>query len=156
MNILSKVITVKLIEPETPEEFEQYYALRWQLLRKPWNQLRGSEQDEKEADAYHIMAIESGHATGVARLDFPQPQLAQLRYMAVSRPNQRNGTGRTIIRHMEKYAISRSINTLFLHARENACGFYEKMGYQPVENSYVLFDTIQHIEMKKILQNNLE
>ncbi len=38
---------------------------------------------------------------------------------------------------------------LFLHARENACGFYEKMGYLPVKKSYVLFNTIQYIKMKK-------
>ncbi len=147
---------MKLIEPATPEEFEQYYALRWQLLRKPWKQPRGSEKDDNEESAYHIMALENGLATGVARLEFPQTHLAQLRYMAVSNPNQGKGIGRAIIKHMEEYAISQSVNTLFLHARENACGFYEKMGYQPVEKSYVLFDTIQHIKMKKILPNNIE
>ncbi|VAW59750.1 hypothetical protein MNBD_GAMMA11-1159 [hydrothermal vent metagenome] len=147
---------MKLIEPATPEEFEQYYALRWLLLRKPWNQPRGSEQDDQEKYAYHIMAIENRQATGVARLEFPQTHLAQLRYMAVRDSDQLKGTGRNIIRHMEKYALSRSINMLFLHARENAIGFYEKMGYQQIEKSYVLFDTIRHTKMRKILPNNIE
>jgi len=145
---------VKLIEPETPEEFEIYFELRWRMFRKPWNEPRGSEQDSKEADAYHIMAMDNERIMGVARLEFPQLHSAQLRYMAVDNSMQLRGLGREIIMHMEKYAISRSVKCIFLHARENATGFYEKMGYQHIEESYVLFDTIQHIKMQKKLQYN--
>jgi hypothetical protein len=44
---------MEIRSPETVEEFMQYYELRWRLLRKPWNQPKGSEKDEKEDEAFH-------------------------------------------------------------------------------------------------------
>jgi len=31
---------VEIVEPKTEEEFEEYYELRWQVLRKPWGQTK--------------------------------------------------------------------------------------------------------------------
>ena len=39
---------MKLRPPETAEEFDAYYNLRWMVLRAPWNQPTGSEKDEYE------------------------------------------------------------------------------------------------------------
>lgn len=32
--------------PQTRDEFFAYYDLRWQILLAPWNQPKGSEQDD--------------------------------------------------------------------------------------------------------------
>ena len=45
---------INIKEPVTEEEFEQYYILRWRILRQPWNQPRGSEKDDKENKSIHI------------------------------------------------------------------------------------------------------
>ena len=29
---------IRIIHPDTEEEFEKYHLLRWEILRKPWNQ----------------------------------------------------------------------------------------------------------------------
>ena len=34
---------------------------------------------------------------------------------------------------------------------ENAVIFYKNLGYEVVKESYILFDKIQHFEMKKVL-----
>lgn len=44
-------------QPKTKEDFEKYYDLRYRILRKPWNQPRGSEKDELEKESFHIMVL---------------------------------------------------------------------------------------------------
>ncbi len=143
--------TITLKQPSTPEEFEQYFELRWRILRKPWNEPRGSEVDEQEEDSYHIMALDENRIAGIARLQFTEPGITQLRYMAVDELYQSQGIGRLIMTHMESYAKQQSALQLFLHARENALGFYQKLGYQTIGKSYLLFDQIQHYKMIKSL-----
>ena len=144
---------ITLKQPTTPEEFEDYFELRWRILRKPWNEPRGSEIDQDEQSAYHIMALDGKRIAGVALLQFVEPRQAQLRYMAVDEHYQKQGVGRLIVEHMEVYAQSSSAQQLFFHARENAVGFYQKLGYQMIEQSYLLFGCIQHYKMSKKLQN---
>jgi len=138
-----------LASPKTDSEFEKYFELRWRILRKPWNQAKGSEQDSEENSAYHLMSIENDQIIGVARLQFTQSHSAQLRYMAVDNTYQNKGTGRSMVEHMETYARQHAANELFLHARDNALIFYEKLGYEITEKSYLLFDSIQHYKMRK-------
>ena len=46
-----------LRSPATPDEWQRYYHLRWQILRAPWQQPPGSERDDLEAQAYHLMLL---------------------------------------------------------------------------------------------------
>jgi len=141
---------MRLSSPETEQELQQYFHLRWRILRKPWGQAEGSEQDDNESSAYHVMAVENNKTVGVARLEFFN-NTAQLRYMAVDDAYQKQGIGRSIILHMEKHAKKNNAQTLFLNAREIAVGFYERQGYKVTEKSYLLFGSIQHFKMMKKL-----
>jgi len=140
-----------LCSPKTNAEFEKYFELRWRVLRKPWNQPQGSEQDAEENNAYHLMATENDKVIGVARLQFTNNNSAQLRYMAVDNNHQNKGIGRSIVKHMEAYAKQHEANELFLHARDNALMFYKKLDYELTEKSYLLFNSIQHYKMRKKL-----
>lgn len=142
---------MQIIPPETNEDFEKYFELRWRILRKPWHKLKGSEQDNEENLSYHLMAIENNQVVGVARLQSISTTEAQLRYMAVDDQYSGQGIGKAIVHAMENYAIKHKTRYIMLHARENAVGFYEKMGYEIIEKSYLLFDCIQHYQMKKEL-----
>jgi len=53
------------------------------------------------------------------------------------------------MRLMEAEAWDSGAIEIILHARENALGFYEKLGYVSVEPSHLLFGEIQHFLMKK-------
>ena len=140
-----------LCSPKTESEFEDYFELRWRILRKPWNQPQGSEQDADEDISYHLMAIDNDQVIGVARLQFTNNNSAQLRYMAVDNNYQKQGIGRSIVEHMETYAMQHKANELFLNARDNALIFYKKLGYEITEKSYLLFNSIQHYKMRKKL-----
>lgn len=138
--------------PETEQDFKQYYALRWRVLRKPWHQAKGSEQDKDESSSCHFIAVKNNTILGVARLQNISPGEAQLRYMAVDTKSSRQGIGKKIIQAIESHADKNNIHYIKLHARENAVGFYKKMGYEVTEKSYLLFDCIQHYKMKKTLR----
>ena len=134
------------------KQFEEYYELRWRVLRKPWAQPRGSEKDEMENKSIHIMACNENKIVGVARLHFNSSKEAQIRYMAVDEGYRKQGLGSMMLKRLEEIAREKGASYIILNARENAVSFYEKNGYEIIEKSYVLFGEIQHYKMKKILE----
>jgi predicted GNAT family N-acyltransferase len=147
---------IRIKQPETDEEFKDYYHLRWKLLRAPWNQPQGTETDDIEDQCFHIMALtmnedEKDKVIGVARLQFNSETEAQIRYMAIAREYERKGIGRKIMNTMEKHAGSSMCKNIVLDARQPAVDFYKKLGYKVVKKSYLLFGEIQHFRMKKEL-----
>ena len=144
---------MKIIEPNSSAEFEQYYNLRYEVLRKPWLQPKGSEKDEVDKSSIHRMIIDesNGKAVAVGRLQFNTSEEAQIRYMAVSDNYQLKGYGNIIVKTLEDIALNKGIRNIILQARENALKFYWKNGYEIIEKSYLLFDEIQHwLMVKKI------
>ena len=144
---------MKIIEPTTSEEFKKYYNLRYEVLRKPWLQPKGSERDEEEETSLHRMIIDepNGKAVAVGRLQFNTIEEAQIRYMAVSDDYQGMGYGSKIVKVLDNIAREKGSRKIILQSRENAVKFYEKNGYKIIEKSYLLFDEIQHWLMEKEL-----
>ncbi len=145
-------MSLKIIQPKTENEFKSYYQLRWDLLRAPWNQPKGSETDDIEDQCFHLMAVDDdSEVIAVARLQFNSETEAQIRYMAVTESNERQGIGRRLIETMEKHASASACKKIVLDAREPAVGFYQRLGYSIDEKSYLLFEQIQHFRMSKVL-----
>jgi predicted GNAT family N-acyltransferase len=145
-------MTINIKQPETPKDFAQYYDLRWRVLRAPWQQPVGSEKDSLEDSCYHILACNTANTViGVGRLQFNSASEAQIRYMAVDPAHHRNGVGRMLVAALEKIALENTRRHIILDAREPAVGFYEKLGYAVTEKTYLLFDSIQHFRMQKML-----
>ena len=145
---------MKIIEPNSSAEFEQYYNLRYEVLRKPWLQPKGSEKDDGDKSSIHRMIIDesNGKAVAVGRLQFNTSEEAQIRYMAVSDNYQLKGYGNIIVKTLEDIALKKGIRNIALQARENTLKFYWKNGYEIIEKSYLLFDEIQHWLMVKELK----
>ena len=72
----------EVITPKTKTEIEQYYRLRWLLLRRPLGGRRGSEIDELEKTSFHRAIVRDKMIIGVGRIQFTD-NIAQIRYMAV-------------------------------------------------------------------------
>lgn len=145
-----KQIIIK--EPQTPKEFEAYYLLRYEVLRKPWDQPLGSERDDQDPECIHAIALdENDIILGVCRLQSNSKTEVQLRYMGVNKIAQGLGIGKQMIHFMEEKARSIGAETMILQAREEAVDFYKKCGYSIVEKSYLMWDKIQHYLMKKKL-----
>lgn len=138
--------------PENSAEWLAYYDLRYRVLRAPWGQVKGSEQSPDEAKHQHFAFFdEQAKILGVGRLDLIDHQTAQIRFMAVDQDEQYNGIGKNLMRHMELAAKASGVQEIILHAREIALPFYNKLGYQLVEKSHLLFGEIQHFLMRKKL-----
>ncbi|MDB4409524.1 GNAT family N-acetyltransferase [Gammaproteobacteria bacterium] len=141
---------MKVIEPLTPEDYQHYYHLRWKVLRAPWNQPRGSEQDDMEKSSHHLMVVDNNHdVIAVGRLHFNSIREAQFRYMAVDTRQQRRGAGTLLLRVMERKAIELGADCIVLDAREHALRFYHKHGYQAEGPGQTLFNSIPHVKMRK-------
>jgi predicted GNAT family N-acyltransferase len=141
--------SIKIIEPQTKEQFEAYYLLRYEVLRKPWNQPPGSEKDEQENESFHFMALKNNEAVGVCRLQFNTSIEAQIRYMGVKENVKGSGIGKKLISFAEEKAKAKNAEKVILQAREIAVDFYKKCGYSVVEKSYLMWGKIQHYLMKK-------
>lgn len=148
--MLKTIPNYKIIEPSTQEEFEAYFQLRWEVLRKPWNMAKGSEKDELENKSLHGMIIEeNGNCIATCRLNLLPEKQAQIRYMAVSEKYQGKGLGSMIISFIEEKAKTSGAEKIILHARENAVSFYKSNNYEIVEKSYMMWGCIQHYLMYK-------
>jgi predicted GNAT family N-acyltransferase len=142
---------MELITPHTDSEWKAYYALRYNVLREPWNQPLGSEILTDEQDAIHIMAVENNQVLGVARMHESASKQGQVRCVAVATDQQGKGIGKAIMSALETQAQAKGWNEIVLEARENAVPFYKSLGYQIEQESYLLFGEIQHYRMKKAL-----
>ncbi len=143
---------IDIIQPRTREAFEQYYHLRWQILRQPWQQPPGSEQDELESSAIHAMAVTTGgKVVGVARLHRESARLGQIRYMAVHPGHRRNGIGSALLAYLETAARNMACKVIRLNARKDVEAFYRQHGYRCLGPGPVLFGQIEHSRMEKEL-----
>jgi predicted GNAT family N-acyltransferase len=141
--------------PECNEEYERYYALRWKLLREPWEQPRGSEKDDLENQSHHLMALdENGSPVAVARIHFNSRGEAQIRYMAVEPAYQGKRIGTRLLKKLEAHAQTLGATSIVLHARQPSVGFYEKSGYTVSGPAHILFGSIPHVAMRKRLGGN--
>ena len=142
----------KVIEPITAEEFEEYFYLRWRILRKPWNQPAGSEVDLHEEESIHgLIMNENEEAIAICRIQMNDRFTAQVRYMAVLDKYRTKGLGRKILYYLEAKAKLMGAQRVYLDARENAVDFYKSCDYKIIRTSYLLFGEIQHYGMEKYL-----
>ena len=135
----------------TAAELQACFDLRWQVLRAPWQQPRGSEQDDKETNAFHVMALINNTVVGVGRVHRTANQQTQIRYMAVLSDFQHCGIGTALLLALETKAREWQAKTILLNARENARGFYQLHHYQITGPAPTLFDSIDHVKMEKLL-----
>lgn len=140
----------RLTTPCSEAELERYFELRWELLRAPWGQPRGSERDEFEDTAFHVLAEDAaGGAIGVGRLHRLDKHVGQIRYMAVVDTWRGRGVGTAILGRLEQQAMQWQLHVIQLHAREPAVNFYRHHGYSTIAPSHTLFGAIPHMLMSK-------
>ena len=136
--------------PQSSQDWQDYYQLRWQVLRAPWQQPRGSEQDDLEQDSEHrFIRNTQGEVLGVARLHFNNHQQAQVRYMAVAEQARNQHIGSRLLHELELIAWTQDAEQLVLFARERALAFYQRHGYEVVEKAHLAYGDIQHFKMVK-------
>ena len=144
---------MKVSEPVTKEDFEKYFRLRYEILRKPWSQPMGSEKDLLENTAVHAMIkTDSGEVIACGRLQMNSPGEAQVRSMAVHPDYRGNNYGGLVLNYLEQKAKEKGAEKIILQAREKALSFYKRNGYELVEKTHLMFGEVQHYLMQKFLK----
>ncbi len=138
--------------PDSEILWKQYYQLRYDILRKPWQQGDGSEKDPTDETSTHAAAINNNDTVAVGRLHLVDSETAQVRYMAVSDNYQGKGMGGKVLQYLELEGKKLGAKKIILQARENAVNFYLAKGYTITGDGILLFGVIPHKWMEKNLE----
>jgi len=107
---------VNIQPPKTKKDFNDYYYLRWFVLRKDFEDNLESSKDELEGNSFHVMALYKGEVIGVGRIHKIDNQSSQIRYMAIDCNYRGFGIGNLIllklIKNAKLYRLKGDINTI--------------------------------------------
>lgn len=142
-------MALKIIDHGSPE-YQKMVKLRDDILRKPLGLGFAPGELEKEKENMLIGAFEEDEMLGCCMLVEENPKVVRLRQMAVLNDLQGKGIGRALMNFAENLARDRGYKILSMHARKNATGFYEKMGYKVASDEFTEV-TIPHVVMEKEL-----
>jgi len=142
-------MALKIIDYGTAE-YKQVLKLRDEVLRKPLGLNFSNDELEQEKNHMHMAAYEDDRMLGCCMLVKEDPETVRLRQMAVVNDVQGKGIGRALMQFAENLARDRGYKRITMHARKNAVGFYERMGYKKLGEEFEEI-TIPHIVMEKEL-----
>lgn len=142
-------MALKIIEHGSPE-YQLMITLRDNILRKPLGLTFNANELENEKNNVLIGAFDDDDILGCCMLVEENPGTVRLRQMAVLNDLQGKGIGRALMTFAENIARDRGYKILSMHARKNAAGFYEKMGYKVTSDEFTEV-TIPHYVMEKVL-----
>ena len=149
------MLNYNIVTPKSEEDYNDYYYFRWKYLRKPLNKKLGSERDNIENKGIHKMIKnKQGFIIAVGRIHWVSSICAQIRYFAVDKDYRKDGIGTYLMEYFEEISFSEKKEHIILNARENSLPFYEKLGYNIIEKTNLLYGKIQHYKMKKMIQSN--
>ncbi|MFT3706967.1 MAG: GNAT family N-acetyltransferase [Archangium sp.] len=148
-------IVIKPIENEG--ELMQALAIREIVFIEEQSVPESLERDADDAVAFHMLALQGGHAIGTGRLVVlttpPHHETGawgRVGRMAVLQSNRKGGTGSKLLTALEVEAKKRSLVGIMLHAQLSAMEFYKRHGYEP--HGAVFEEAgMPHLEMKKKL-----
>lgn len=143
---------IKIIDHNS-KEYNQMIGLRFEVLRKPLGLDFKEQELARETEDILIGSFEEDDMLACCILT-NQPGEAltlKLRQMAVRNNLQGKGVGRQMLNFAETITRDLGNATLMMHARIEAIGFYEKVGYKKVGDLFQEV-TIPHYRMEKALR----
>ena len=142
---------IEIKSPKTEKDFNDYYHLRWFVLRKDFENNLESSKDELESNSSHVMAVYNQKVIGVGRIHKVDDKNSQIRYMAIDSNFRRLGIGNLILSELIRIARLEKQKYIILHSREKAIKFYKKNNFILIRKSHLLYDKIQHYLMQREL-----
>lgn len=133
------------------DAYERAWQLRHAVLRKPLGLSLDTSERLAEAEQRHfgLMTDDLELAACISAVPLPDGT-AKLRQMSVNPSLQGTGLGRMLLANVETQLAAEGFHHLYMHARDSAIGFYQKLGYQMEGDPFVEV-TIPHVRMSKSL-----
>jgi len=131
-------------------EYDEMVALRHKILREPLG-LSFSEQDLEKDKQDLLLALFMPRTHKMIACCILTPldkKYVKLRQMAVDDSLQKGGMGTAMLSFAEYVATKEGFESITLHAREIAVGFYQKYDYSIIGDKF--FEVgIPHYKMEK-------
>jgi predicted GNAT family N-acyltransferase len=148
---------IAIVQVRDEGELFQALAIREVVFIEEQGVPEGLERDADDASAFHVLALNGGHAIGTGRLVMlaePPPgesgQWGRIGRMAVLSSDRKSGVGAKLLTALEAEARKRGLNGIKLHAQLSAMEFYKLHGYEP-DGAVFEEAGMPHLEMKKSL-----
>jgi predicted GNAT family N-acyltransferase len=132
-----------------PAEMDAALALRYEVFCREQGVPAHEEQDGRDRDGLHLVAVANGELLGTCRLLFVGPTV-QFSRLAVARPARRQGIATALLELAEAEARAGRARRLVLHAQTYAQSLYEQAGYRPRGRVFVEAN-IEHVAMERVL-----
>ncbi len=145
------MLQLNIHEVNNQQELEEMFDQRWLVLRSPLGMEKGSERDNHEDAAVHLVGMCDRKIIASARLRELSPELGSISYVAVLPEFQNQGIGTKMIQNLIGKAQDKNLKAVRLMSRINAIKFYQKIGFSEQDNPFD-FLGIPHIFMQLEIQ----
>jgi|SRR5579875_2814386 len=146
----------EITEPKTEEEFEQYYQLRYERLRKPLGLPRGSERDDAvESASTHMIVKMDGrvvaagsYAVGmrVDEVTGKRGMFVRFRQVAVDPAYEGRGIGKMMTKYVEAKAREIGAFEVIGNVRQENVPYWTRMGYETTGEGQTVVG-LEHVQM---------
>ena len=136
-------------EARTDDEVGQALALRRRVFCDEQGVDLAAEQDGRDGDAIHLVAMSGGAVVGTCRL-LVEAGAVRLGRAAVAVENRGGGIGGALLAAADQVALAAGAGRIYLHAQTAALSLYERAGYLPHGEPF-LEEGIEHVAMEKRL-----
>jgi predicted GNAT family N-acyltransferase len=140
---------VEVREARSDDEVSGALALRSRVFCEEQGVSFEADQDGRDSEATHIVAMDEGDVIGTCRLLF-RGQVARLGRLAVEPERRGDGIGAAILREADRVAAEAGAESIALHAQTYAQSLYEQAGYRECGPPFVE-EGIEHVAMEKRL-----
>ena len=138
-------------EARTQSELAAALELRGRVFCEEQGVSFEADQDGRDAEATHIVAVDDGVVIGTCRLLF-RGQVARLGRLAVERERRGESVAAEILREADRIAREAGSESIALHAQTYARALYEHAGYEEYGPTFVE-EGIEHVAMEKELSD---
>jgi predicted GNAT family N-acyltransferase len=140
---------VEVREARTDDEVAAALALRERIFCGEQGVSFQADQDGRDPEATHIVAVDGDAVIGTCRLLF-RGQVARLGRLAVEQGRRGDGVAAAILREADRVAARAGAESIALHAQTYAQALYEHAGYEEYGPTFVE-EGIEHVAMEKRL-----
>jgi len=136
-------------EARNRDEVRQALALRFRVFCGEQGVDRSADQDGRDDEAIHLVALERGRVVGTCRL-LVEAGTARLGRNAVASESRGRGVATALLRAADGVAAEAGADRIRLHAQLPARALYERAGYVSDGGTF-LEEGIEHVTMEKQL-----
>ena len=132
------------------DEVARALALRRRVFCHEQGVDPAAEQDGRDGDAIHLVALSGDSLVGTCRLLVEDDGTVRFGRAAVAEESRGRGIGAGLLEAADRVSLEAGADRIRLHAQTAARSLYERAGYAPRGEPF-LEEGIEHVTMEKQL-----